>query len=278
MVESVEASVFASKPFSSSNISSGEFSVKSTSAGEADPSATSCAAMAGPSPLRTFTDTPVCFSKSFANAATTCSCCALYKVSVAASEFSGNAAAAASTAMPQSVRSTGRERVVFIAVIPFVVVRRLVAGVCFIASINSSFKQPRADKRTRPHARRAREHRAAHMRGELIHHVELCQPFIDRNETAARIALVRDEDQPSVILGFLTPWRPPLDIKIGAVVIRIRTAQDLRTVVRCLVRQTHVRVFGNHLIAVFVSGIEIQRIGFVLLADRRTAVFLAAHH
>jgi hypothetical protein len=43
----------------------------------------------------------------------------LYKVSVAASEFSGNAAAAVSTAMPQSVRSTGRERVVFIAVIPF---------------------------------------------------------------------------------------------------------------------------------------------------------------
>src|SRR5471032_3608283 len=178
--------------------------------------------MAGPSPLRTLTDTPVCFSKSFASAATTCSCCALYKVSVAASEFSGNAAAAASTAMPQSVRSTGRERVVFIAVIPFVVVRRLVAGVCFsLAFFESGVEQPRADKRTRPHARRARKHRAAHMRGELIHHVELRQPFIDRNETSARIALMRDEDQPRVILGFLTPWRPPLDIKIGTVVIGI---------------------------------------------------------
>src|SRR5476651_2081430 len=142
MVESVEASVFASKPFSSSNISSGEFSVKSTSAGEADPSATSCAAMAGPSPLRTLTDTPVCFSKSFASAATTCSCCALYKVSVAASEFSGNAAAAASTAMPQNVRSTGRERVVFIAVIPFVVVRRHVPACALLLQLIQASNSP----------------------------------------------------------------------------------------------------------------------------------------
>src|ERR1700733_7676893 len=237
--------------------------------------------MAGPSPLRTLTEMPVCFSKSFANAATTCSCCALYKVSVAASEFSGNAAAAASTAMPQSVRSTGRERVVFIAVIPFVVVRRLVAGVCFSLAyvfFESGFEQPRANKRTGPHARRACEHRAAYMRGELVHHVELRQPVIDRNETGARIALMGDEDQPRVVLGFLAPWRPALDIKIGAVVVGIRTAQDLRTVVRCLVRQTHVRVFRDHLVAVLVSGIEIQRIEFILLADWRTAVFLAAHH
>src|SRR5258708_15522145 len=85
-------------------------------------------------------------------------------------------------------------------------------------------EQARAEIRTRLSARRHREHRAAYVRRELVHHVELRELVVDRNEAGTRVALVSDENQPRVVFGFLTPWRPALDVEVRAVVVRIRAA------------------------------------------------------
>ena len=84
---------------------------------------------------------------------------------------------------------------------------------------DSGIEQAGANERPRPRARRTGEHAAADVRGELVHHVELGEPVVDRDETGTRIGLMRDEDQSRVVLGFLAPWRPAFDIEVGAVVV-----------------------------------------------------------
>ena len=66
---------------------------------------------------------------------------------------------------------------------------------------------------------------------ELVHHVELQELIVDRDEAGTWVALVRNINEARVMLDFLTPRRPAFDVEIRAVVVRVRTAQNLGTVV-----------------------------------------------
>jgi hypothetical protein len=83
----------------------GVFSVKNTSAGEASPSWTSCAASSESEPLRSSTSTPVFFSNFGAISSSSCSCWAFYTTSFGPSDSSSEQPDAARVATKVMARA-----------------------------------------------------------------------------------------------------------------------------------------------------------------------------
>ncbi len=139
------------------------------------------------------------------------------------------------------------------------------------------FKQPLAHEPAGPRPGRTGEEAAADVGDELVQHVELGHVLENLHEARARVALVADEEQPRIQLHPLAPGRPALGDEGEAIVIGIGAAEDLGAPVHGRRPQAHMGILRDHRVSVRVDRVEVQRVGFAGLAERRAGDLVAAH-
>src|ERR1700722_9540805 len=108
-----------------------------------------------------------------------------------------------------------------------------------IATVGLRREQFLADEFSWSNSARAGEQSAARVRRELIQHVEFrhLREYLDK--TLARVALIADEEQPSIIFHALTPGGPALCRISDAVIVGIRAPEDPRVVIALGSGKTH---------------------------------------